>query len=92
MSALILVLNCGSSSIKFALFDTPTQPLQPLARKPLWNGKVDGITSPTPTFGETGVTPGPVSLDAAQPYHAALQHIRTRVMARMAQGATTSRR
>ncbi len=86
MSALILVLNCGSSSIKFALFDTPTQPLQPLARKPLWNGKVDGITSPTPTFGETGVTPGPVSLDAAQPYHAALQHIRTRVMARMAQG------
>lgn len=84
MSALVLVLNCGSSSIKFALFDTTTRPL---ARKPLWNGKVDGITSPTPTFGETGVTPGPLALDAAQPYHAALQHIHARVVARMAQGS-----
>ena len=84
MSALVLVLNCGSSSIKFALFDTTTRPL---ARKPLWNGKVDGITSPTPTFGETGVTPGPLALDAAQPYHAALEHIHARVVARMAQGS-----
>ena len=83
MSDLVLVLNCGSSSIKFALFDTS---VQPLPRKPLWNGKVDGITGPAPTFGETGVTPGPVALDAAHPYSAALQHIRTRVLARMAQG------
>ena len=83
MSALVLVLNCGSSSIKFALFDTS---VQPLARKPLWNGKVDGITGPAPTFGETGVPPGPVALDTAHPYNAALQHIRTRVLARMEQG------
>ena len=83
MSNLVLVLNCGSSSIKFALFDTS---VQPLPRKPLWNGKVDGITGPAPTFGETGVTPGPVALDAAHPYGAALQHIRTRVLERMAQG------
>ena len=83
MSDLILVLNCGSSSIKFALFDTGAQPLP---RQPLWNGKVDGITGPAPTFGETGVTPGPVTLDAAHPYHAALQHIRSRVLARTAQG------
>lgn len=83
MSDLVLVLNCGSSSIKFALFDTS---VQPLPRKPLWNGKVDGVTSPAPTFGETGVTPGPVTLDAAHPYSAALQHIRTRVLERMAQG------
>ncbi|MDO8304305.1 MAG: acetate kinase, partial [Herminiimonas sp.] len=40
MSDLILVLNCGSSSIKFALFDPS---ISPLPRKPLWNGKVDGI-------------------------------------------------
>ena len=95
MSELVLVLNCGSSSIKFALFDTGTQSykqpgiqpdIQQLARKPLWNGKVDGITGPSPTFGETGAPPGPVALDAAQPYHAALEHIRTRVVARMAQG------
>ena len=83
MSNLVLVLNCGSSSIKFALFDTS---MQPLPRKPLWNGKVDGITGPAPTFGETGVNPGPVALDTARPYNAALQHIRTRVLERMADG------
>ena len=83
MSDLVLVLNCGSSSIKFALFDTS---VQPLPRKPLWNGKVDGITGPAPTFGETGVAPGPVALDDDHPYNAALQHIRTRVLARMEQG------
>lgn len=83
MSRLVLVLNCGSSSIKFALFDAGAAPLP---RKPLWNGKVDGITGPAPTFGETGAPPGPVALDAAHPYNAALQHIRTRVLARMEQG------
>ncbi|MGP1693069.1 MAG: acetate/propionate family kinase, partial [Giesbergeria sp.] len=83
MSALVLVLNCGSSSIKFALFDAGAQPLP---RKPLWNGKVDGITGTAPTFGETDVPPGPVALDAAHPYRAALEHIHTRVLARLAQG------
>ena len=83
MSDLVLVLNCGSSSIKFALFDAGAKPLP---RKPLWNGKVDGITGPAPTFGETGVTPGPVLLDAAHPYNAALQHIRARILERMARG------
>ncbi len=83
MSDLVLVLNCGSSSIKFGLFDASAQPLP---RKPQWNGKVDGITGPAPTFGETGVKPGPVALDAAHPYRAALEHIRARVLERMAQG------
>ncbi|MBX3701387.1 MAG: acetate/propionate family kinase [Dokdonella sp.] len=83
MSDLVLVLNCGSSSIKFALFDAG---VRPLPRKALWNGKVDGITGPAPTFGETGVPPGPVVLDTAQPYNAALLHIRTRVRERVAQG------
>ena len=83
MSDLVLVLNCGSSSIKFALFDAG---VQPLPRQPLWNGKVDGITGAAPTFGETGVVPGPVALDAAHPYQAALEHIHTRVQARTAQG------
>ena len=83
MSDLVLVLNCGSSSIKFALFDTSTPPLP---RAPLWNGKVDGITGSAPTFGETGVAPGPVALDAAHPYRAALEHIRARVLARLALG------
>lgn len=76
----ILVLNAGSSSLKFALFDA-TQ--APLPRKPSWNGKVDGITGPAPTYGETGVAPGPLQLDPGQPYHAALEHIRQRVLARL---------
>ena len=83
MTDLVLVLNCGSSSIKFALFDAGARPLP---RQPLWNGKVDGITGPAPTFGETGVAPGPVALDAAHPYSAALEHIRARVRERMARG------
>ena len=80
MTPLILVLNCGSSSIKFALFDASCRPL---TRKPEWNGKVDGITGSRPTFGETGVTPAPVSLDPARPYDAALAHIHERVRARV---------
>lgn len=80
MSDLILVLNCGSSSIKFALFDTS---VSPLPRQPLWNGKVDGIGSKMPTFGETGIKPGPVALDENQPYPAALACIEERVLARL---------
>jgi acetate kinase len=45
MSEPILVLNCGSSSIKFALFDGDPQPLP---RKPLWSGQVDGIGKAKP--------------------------------------------
>jgi acetate kinase len=80
VTPLILVLNCGSSSIKFALFDVAAEPI---ARQPLWNGKVDGITGPRPTFGETGVTPHPLQLDPERPYHAALAHIRAHVLARL---------
>ena len=80
MKDAILVLNCGSSSIKFALFDAagPTIP-----RHPFWNGKVDGITSAHPTMGETGVEPRLVALDGTRPYHAALEQIRHRVTTRL---------
>ncbi len=71
--AVILVLNCGSSSIKFAAFDAATVPR---AREPLWNGKVQGIGGPAPDFGETGVAPFPVVLDAQHPYRDALRLIR----------------
>ncbi len=80
MNDLILALNCGSSSIKFAVFDTAQTPLP---RQPLWNGKVDGITGSAPTFGETGVTPAPIKLGGKRPYHDALQHIRQRVQLRL---------
>ena len=36
----ILVLNCGSSSIKFALFDAKVF-LVP--RKPRWSGRIEGV-------------------------------------------------
>jgi acetate kinase len=45
VSAPILTLNCGSSSIKFALFDGD---LQPLPREALWSGQVDGIGKDKP--------------------------------------------
>ena len=79
MTPLILVLNCGSSSIKFALFDAAV----PLPRKPRWNGKVQGIGGPAPDFGETGVAPFAISLDEAHPYRAALTLILQRVRARL---------
>ncbi|MGS1126962.1 acetate/propionate family kinase [Rhodanobacter sp. UC4437_H4] len=80
MTPLILVLNCGSSSIKFALFDAATDPLP---RQPLWNGKVQGIGGPAPDFGETGVAPFAIALDEAHPYRAALTLILQRVDARL---------
>ncbi len=77
---LVLVLNCGSSSIKFALFDAGADPLP---RTPAWNGKVQGIGRTPTTFGETGVAPAPIELDPRHPYRSALSHIRERVIARL---------
>ncbi|MES2756008.1 MAG: acetate/propionate family kinase [Pseudomonadota bacterium] len=77
---LILVLNCGSSSIKFALFDAGNSPL---SRTPVWNGKVQGIGSDTPAYGDTDAAPAPVDLGSDQPYHAALAFIRGRVARRL---------
>lgn len=76
----LIVLNCGSSSIKFAVFDAAADSLP---RKPLWNGKVQGVGGPTPDFGETGVPPFAIELDAAHPYRSALALIRERIMARL---------
>lgn len=77
---LILVLNCGSSSIKFALFAADADPLP---RTPLWNGKVQGIGGPAPDFGETGIAPHAIELDAEHPHTAALALIRARIEARL---------
>jgi len=41
MSPVVVVLNCGSSSIKFALFEAGASPLP---RTPLWGGKVEGLS------------------------------------------------
>ncbi len=77
---LILVLNCGSSSIKFALFDAGADPLPVQAA---WSGKVQNIGGPAPEFSESSAAPVRVQLDPDQPSHAALQMIRERVRARL---------
>ena len=61
----ILVLNSGSSNIKFAVFPVD---VDLLPRTPLWNGKVQGIGGPAPNFGESGVKPYPVELDGEHPH------------------------
>lgn len=76
----VLVLNCGSSSIKFALFDTD---VKPMPYQPCWAGKVEGITSAAPTYSETGRSVKRLELAAAQPYHAALEYIRAQVRERL---------
>jgi acetate kinase len=81
MTGLMLVLNCGSSSIKFALFDASASSLP---RQPLWKGKVDGITTAAPVFEEAGSAPEPMTLDADAPYRTALVHIRERTTQRLA--------
>jgi acetate kinase len=73
--SLTLVLNCGSSSIKFGLFDAAAS-----TRTPLWNGKVQGIGGPSPDFGASTVPVRAVALDAQNPYAAALQIIRDEVL------------
>lgn len=75
MSAFIVVLNCGSSSIKFGLFDAAGE-----ARQPAWNGKVQGIGSDHPDFGASTVPVRPVDLGGEHPYAAALQIIRDEVL------------
>lgn len=83
MTDLLLVLNCGSSSIKFALFDA--QPGSG-ARTPRWGGKVGGIGGPTPAIDENGGAAESLSLDPEAPYHAALDLILARAQARLAEG------
>ncbi|MFT3717266.1 acetate/propionate family kinase [Pseudorhodoferax sp.] len=74
-SSFIVVLNCGSSSIKFGVFDAASP-----ARTPAWNGKVQGIGGPRPDFGASTVPVRPVDLGAEHPYAAALQIIREELL------------
>jgi acetate kinase len=78
--SLILVLNCGSSSIKFALFDAADTPL---ARTPAWSGRVEGITGDAPMFSESGAATEPLTLEIARPYFSALAFLRRRIQARL---------
>lgn len=77
---LILALNCGSSSIKFALFDMDCEPL---SRTSTWRGKVDGIGSLQSVFDDGHGARLPLTLDASQPFHAALELLRERILERL---------
>ena len=76
----ILVLNCGSSSIKFALFDTASGPV---SHHPVWSGKIEGIGCDSQDFCETGVAPYPVHLNPKYPYRDAVELILRRVNERL---------
>jgi len=78
VSEFILALNCGSSSIKFALFDAATLP-----RAPAWRGAATAIGSTQAMFTQTGAVPQALATDASDPYRSALAHIRERVRARL---------
>jgi hypothetical protein len=69
----ILVLNCGSSSIKFALFDAKVF-LVP--RKPRWSGRIEGLGSTGVQLIEAGAAPVALALDGETPHHAAMQVVR----------------
>ncbi len=78
MSEPILVLNVGSSSIKFALFETDVSPLPRMAA---WHGKVEGIHSPAPTWVDSRLDDRePLALPEEGANRAALGHIRARVV------------
>lgn len=77
---LILVLNCGSSSIKFALFDAADAPL---SRTPDWSGRIEGITGTAPVFSANDATAEPLALDSERPYFSALEFLRQRIQSRL---------
>ena len=58
----ILVLNAGSSSLKFALYDVGAGEPDLPAR---WRGKIDGIGGTSPTWADNSSDqPKPLVLDA----------------------------
>lgn len=76
---LMLVLNCGSSSLKFALFDTE---VAPLPRAPLWSGKVQGIGGANPELSASDIPARQLALSQDTPHHGALELILELVQAR----------
>lgn len=90
MNDRVLVFNCGSSSIKFALFDAGGDEVP---RQPAWQGKIDGITGASPRLEHS--TPHarnatyadePIELDRAAPYACAIEKIRALAQAQLRSG------
>lgn len=88
---LLLVLNCGSSSIKYAIYQVPTHAAaNALPRQARWRGKVQDIGGPHPRLEVSGSPPQPLTLRAPHPYRDALtlliQHIQQRLAGRSLDG------
>ena len=79
-ASVVAVLNCGSSSIKFALFDAGTQDPP---RQPWWSGKVQGIGGAGARLQTQDGLDGALTLGEAEPYHDALGVIREAIRARL---------
>ncbi|GAP34360.1 acetate/propionate family kinase [Piscinibacter sakaiensis] len=69
----LLVLNCGSSSIKFALYRCEGGDAPP--REAAWRGQVQGLGSAQPQLAQAGASPQDLALDPAHPTRDALLRI-----------------
>lgn len=78
----IVVLNCGSSSIKFAVFDAGTG-ADGLSREPWWSGQVRGIGSAAPRLQTQDEPERALTLGEATPHHDALAAIRGAIASRL---------
>ncbi|MGK5025797.1 acetate/propionate family kinase [Janthinobacterium sp. RB2R34] len=78
---LILVLNCGSSSIKFALFAAGQDGV---AQQPEWSGKVEGIGREKTLYRAGGLPAETLVFAPEQAHHDALAHIREKVVQQLA--------
>jgi len=73
----ILVLNAGSSSLKFALYDVDAGDPVEQAR---WRGKIDGIGGSSPSWTDNRSEHArPLVLDAEHPFRAALDEVRKHI-------------
>ncbi|MES2888237.1 MAG: acetate/propionate family kinase [Pseudomonadota bacterium] len=84
-AGLILVLNCGSSSLKAALFD-PSPSVLAQAREPVWRGQANELHGPGgPAWRESGgAAEVPVPKGAPTPQAALLAHVHARALAHLA--------
>jgi acetate kinase len=73
---IILVLNCGSSSVKFGLFEATAGQVP---RQALWSGQIDAVGGTASTYRDTDTAAHALALEGEHPYRGALAHIHRRV-------------
>jgi len=74
----VLALNCGSSSIKFALFDGSVEPMPEMAA---WRGQVEGIGTASMLLRDSEGGEIPLPAEHADPFKEALRAVREQVTA-----------